>query len=99
MTHFQGHIKTNEVFSFGRLNPFSSPAFVLATSGIVALVWAFQQHGWSFCIPCVVFIVRKIAGVGREDVQAWVRRTGAFVQNAAGALPVLRPELSLARLN
>jgi hypothetical protein len=87
MTHLQGPIKTSEAFSFGRLNPFSSPAFVLATSGIVALAWAFQQHGWSFCIPCVVFIFRKTAGVRREDVQAWVRHTGAFVQNAARALP------------
>jgi hypothetical protein len=99
MTQFQGDIKTTCVSFFGRLNPWSSPAFVLATSGIVALVWAFQQHGWSFCIPCVVFIVRKIAGVRWEDVNAWVRQAGTFVQDAAGALPRFGHELSLARLN
>jgi hypothetical protein len=97
MTQFQGDIKTTCVSFFGRLNPWSSPAFVLATSGIVALVWAFQQHGWSFCIPCVVFIVRKIAAVRWEDVHAWGRQACAFVQNAAArALPCFGDDLSLA---
>ena len=96
MTQFQGDIRTKCVSLFGRLNPSSSPAFVLATSSIVALVWAFQQHGWSFCIPCVVFIVRKIAAVCWEDVHAWVRQACAFVQNAARALPCFGDDLSLA---
>lgn len=57
-------------YSFGWLNPFSSPAIVLAMSSIVALIWAFQQQGWSFCIPCVVLTVRKIAGLRWKDVTA-----------------------------
>lgn len=79
MTHFQGFIKTIGACPFSSLNPFSSPAFVLAMSGIVALAWAFQQQGWSSCVPCVVFAVRKIASVRWTNVNALARHARAFV--------------------
>lgn len=50
------------------LNPMSSPAVVLAASSIVRLAWAFQQQGWSFCIPGVVFAARKVARLRWKDV-------------------------------
>jgi len=56
------------------MNPFQSPAIVLAMSSIVALVWAFQQQGWAYCIPCTVFIAKKITRVRRQDIVAVAAR-------------------------
>jgi hypothetical protein len=57
-------ISATSVFSsFKWPSPLSSPTLVWVASSVVALVWAFQQHGWSYCIPCVIFVARKIAGL------------------------------------
>jgi len=64
---------TRAFCSFHWPSPFSSPSVVLATSSVVALVWAFQQHGWSYCIPCVFFIARKIAGLRFLNTSGCVR--------------------------
>jgi hypothetical protein len=56
------------------LNPFSSATVVLACSSMVALMWAFQQHGWSYCIPCLMFGVRKAAKLRLGDAAAYLKR-------------------------
>ena len=60
--------------SFHCFSLFSSPTVALTTSSVVALVWAFQQHGWSYCIPCVIFVARKIAGLPFAKVRARVEQ-------------------------
>jgi hypothetical protein len=64
----------------------SSPTVVLAASSIVALAWAFQQQGWSFCIPGAVLAVRKVARLRWKDVAALARQAGALVQGSSGYL-------------
>lgn len=67
----------------------SSPSVVLATSSIVALVWAFQQQGWSFCIPGVLLAARKVATLRWKDVAALARQASALVQDSRGRLVCL----------
>lgn len=64
----------------------SCPAVMLAASSVVALAWAFQQQGWSFCIPGLVFATRKLAKLRWTDVAASTRQCGAVLQDGAGYL-------------
>jgi len=64
----------------------SSPAVVLAASSIVALAWAFQQQGWSFCIPGVVLAARKIASLRWKYLAALVPPAGGVAHGGAGLL-------------
>jgi hypothetical protein len=85
MSQVQGYTKIMDC-STGWLNPFSSPTVVLATSSIVALAWAFQQQGWSYCIPCIVFIARKIAKVRWTDIAVLAKQAGALAKAGIGRL-------------
>ena len=64
----------------------STPSVALAMSSMVALVWAFQQQGWSFCIPGVLFAVRKVARLRWKDVTALTRQASTLAQDGSGRL-------------
>jgi len=63
MSEFLGYTETAASSPFAWLNPLSFPLFMLATTRIATFAWAFQQHGWSFCIPGAVLVFQKIAGL------------------------------------
>ena len=39
----------------------TSPAMAIAVTKLTSLFWAFQLHGWSYCIPCIGFAIHKMA--------------------------------------
>lgn len=86
MSLFHSYTSTSAASSFLWLSPMSSPSIVLATSSIIACTWAFQQQGWSFCIPGVVLGARKLAGLRWKDVAALTRQYGAVVKDGARCL-------------
>jgi hypothetical protein len=89
MSQLQGYTRIIGCCSTSWLNPLSSPTIVLALSSIVALMWAFQQQGWSYCIPCIVFIAKKIAKLRWLDLAALAKQAGAFMQVGTGCLVFL----------
>ena len=61
MRPVEGNLQHRGTPSAGWKNPLSSPAMMLATSKIMALVWAFQQQGWAAFIPCLMVLAGRIA--------------------------------------
>jgi hypothetical protein len=83
MSLIDGYTRIMGFSSSAWLHPFSSPAVVLATSSMMALVWAFQQHGWSYCIPCFAFVARKIAGLRMKHVTELLSRSTIYFRLCA----------------
>lgn len=66
----EGNLQHRGAPSAGWKNPLSSPAMMLATSKIMALVWAFQQQGWAAFIPCLMVLAGQIAGLRWKQLVA-----------------------------
>lgn len=63
MSRFHGYTRAVMFYSAGWQNPLSSPGALLAGTKIADLLWAFQVHGWSCCIPCAASLVHKISNL------------------------------------